>query len=120
MASSAGSSVWRWTASEYGAVCLDENDEVVPEDTHCEGHSFDNCQPVCVDRSGALTKLLQKSREGGFCRGSGQDMHMDGFPVGVRGQHAALHQSICGGLDPIVGRQVCRWHVWGVFRGVAG
>ena len=57
----------------YGAVCLDDDDEVVPEDTHCEGHSFDNCQPVCVDRSGSLSNNT-RSREGGFCRGSGQDM----------------------------------------------
>ena len=63
---------------EYGAVCLDDNDQVVPEDTHCEGHSFDNCSPVCVDRSGSLSNS-SRSREGGFCRGSGQDMHMDGF-----------------------------------------
>jgi hypothetical protein len=62
----------------YGAVCLDDDDEVVPEDKHCEGHSFDNCQPVCVDRSGSLSNNT-RSREGGFCRGSGQDMHMDGF-----------------------------------------
>ena len=62
----------------YGAVCLDDDDQVVPEDKHCEGHSFDNCQPVCVDRSGSLSNNT-RSREGGFCRGSGQDMHMDGF-----------------------------------------
>lgn len=62
----------------YGAVCLNDDDEVVPEDKHCEGHSFDNCSPVCVDPSGALSNS-SRNREGGFCRGSGQDMHMDGF-----------------------------------------
>lgn len=62
----------------YGAVCLNDDDEVVPEDKHCEGHSFDNCSPVCVDPSGSLSNS-SRNREGGFCRGSGQDMHMDGF-----------------------------------------
>ena len=92
----------------YGAVCLDDNDQVVPEDTHCEGHSFDNCSPVCVDRSGSLSNS-SRSREGGFCRGSGQDMHMDGF-------RSAFEES----TPPCINLYVADWTLSSVGKYVGG
>ena len=61
----------------YGAVCLDKDDQVVPKTRIAKGIVSTTAARVCRSQWCPLQQFKIERRR--FCRGSGQDMHMDGF-----------------------------------------